>query len=336
MEKEISDKRLSTIGYDVLRIISAFVVVSFHFSLHVMKVKNTSFGYFDIFVGRAVAIFFIVSGATLWLNNKDTSIKDFAIKRVKSIYPLFWICYVPLAIERIIKSKSLSLGLNPLKYILSIFGLDGYFLCISPNYYILGEWFLGAIIIIYVMFPLIRFCIKKNIYVTTFIILALYILTYVTGVGEINNVYNFFTYLFYFYVGILYEETKGKSWVEKIAWLLLVIVPFCRGWSDLQKFIQAFAFVVCINISTEFLYKKEILQNHRTVCSIIIKAGSLTYLVFLIHQVFLTRIGEKLLRMMPNTKLAYGCSVLCIVIFSYLINELFLKVKKTISRKGKV
>ena len=37
---------------------------------------------------------------------------------------------------------------------MSIFGLDGYFAYRFPGYYIVGEWFLGAIVFLYILYPI--------------------------------------------------------------------------------------------------------------------------------------------------------------------------------------
>lgn len=58
--------------------------------------------------------------------------------------------------------------------ILTVFGLDGYFLYKGVNYYILGEWFLGALVLIYLLYPLLLFCMEKSEILSSIIVFALY------------------------------------------------------------------------------------------------------------------------------------------------------------------
>lgn len=38
--------------------------------------------------------------------------------------------------------------------LLSLLGMDGYFQYRGPNYYLIGEWFFGAIVFLYILYPL--------------------------------------------------------------------------------------------------------------------------------------------------------------------------------------
>ena len=93
-------------GYDIVRFFSTIIIVFFHFSLelHITSYKGyTNYlctfrnGGFGIV---AVALFFLLSGATLIKNNRDICISNFYKKRFFNIFPLFWICYVPLFFVR--------------------------------------------------------------------------------------------------------------------------------------------------------------------------------------------------------------------------------------------
>lgn len=117
----------------------------------------------NIYIGGfGVALFFIISGASLmYVYDEKCELKNFYKKRFLSLYPMFWIAYTIAFLYQFYMGK----GINPLvprrNIILSILGMDGYLSQVVPTFYILGEWFLGCIILIYIIFPLLRYCIKR-------------------------------------------------------------------------------------------------------------------------------------------------------------------------------
>ena len=56
-------------------------------------------------------------------------------------------------------------------------GLDGYFSYETETYYLVGEWFLGALIIIYMLFPIILYLFRKSAAATTGGAAILYLFT---------------------------------------------------------------------------------------------------------------------------------------------------------------
>ncbi len=80
-----------------------------------------------------------------------------------AIYPLFWVTYILLAvpIALLLPAKYFS-GKNPVSLFLTVIGLDGFLVYKIPNYYLIGEWFLGCIIILYVFFPVIHHLFHRN------------------------------------------------------------------------------------------------------------------------------------------------------------------------------
>ena len=129
--------------------------------------------------GTFVAIFFIISGAALWYNyNKPFGIKgilNFYKKRALSLYPYF---YVAWAIMYVINSKKLGIwdwGGPKSNYLYTLFGMDGYFSYLGQNYYCLGEWFLGAIIWLYLLYPVLAFAFRKFRIPATMLITFFYV-----------------------------------------------------------------------------------------------------------------------------------------------------------------
>ncbi|NLC92595.1 MAG: acyltransferase family protein [Treponema sp.] len=147
-EKKITEPRRRELGFDVIRIISAFFVASIHFSSIYISYGLT--GLSSIFLADntihlgtlSVTLFFVLSGAVLYRNNRNTPVLSFYKKRWLGIFPLFYFCYIPLRIFICINQKSIFFGLNPAKYLLTLFGLDGYFIFFPTTIILLvnGFW----------------------------------------------------------------------------------------------------------------------------------------------------------------------------------------------------
>ena len=60
------------------------------------------------------------------------------------------------------------------RILLSLFGVDGYFSYKIPNYYQVGEWFLGAIVMLHAVYPLLSFAVNKNKFAMPLLLLGGY------------------------------------------------------------------------------------------------------------------------------------------------------------------
>lgn len=212
------------IPFDFIRAICAIGIVAFHFFCH------TSNRDFLLFYNNAncdwgyviVNIFFILSGAAIYYNNSMiSSLKKFYYKRWKSLFPMFYISFFIFFLFSIIKTHNVFYGGNPLKLLLTLFGLDGYTVEIIPNYYILGEWFLGAIIILYVLYPVVLKAFNKAQYATTIVCMALFILCLFVDLTGISTSRKVFSCLISFEFGMLIMKNR-KLLTNK----LIVIVSF--------------------------------------------------------------------------------------------------------------
>jgi len=95
----------------------------------------------------------------MYTYQNDFSLKRYVKKRFLSIYPMFWVAYAIVFLFYLYKYYAINPFSQPAPkwtFLLSIIGMDGYYVALIPNYYILGEWFLGAIVIFYCIFPILR------------------------------------------------------------------------------------------------------------------------------------------------------------------------------------
>ena len=150
---------------DFIRAISICLIIIYHYNLLTLKlqVSDNAVLWKETLLGViGVSLFIILSGASLMLSTKeDYNTKTFVKKRFLSIYPLFWVTYATTFLTFIIIHHKLPVSAPPLTFLLTIVGLDGFLLYALPNYYLLGEWFLGFIIIMYMIFPFLRYLFTK-------------------------------------------------------------------------------------------------------------------------------------------------------------------------------
>ncbi|MCI5144844.1 MAG: acyltransferase, partial [Candidatus Electrothrix sp. AR3] len=154
-----------------------------------------------------VSLFIILSGASLALSTRyNYSILNFYRKRFFAIFPLFWLTYLLAFIAKSIFFQSENFAeANPLTFILTIFGIDGFLFYKIPNYYLIGEWFLGCIIILYILFPLIRFFFEKN---KLLLLLGSFIFCIV-----LQKIYSFDMLLMRFPLFRIFEFIFGMYWI---------------------------------------------------------------------------------------------------------------------------
>ena len=172
---------------DFIRAIAAVLIVITHFNARYMFI-GTEEAYskmvigidtFNLYIGAlGVALFFIISGMALMMTYENgLSLKTFYQKRFWSIYPMFWIAYLAAFLHQFYCYRAINQGIPKQNIIFSVLGLDGYLLnCNVPVFYILGEWFLGFIIMFYILFPLLRWGVIKHPVVTAIITVGLYVL----------------------------------------------------------------------------------------------------------------------------------------------------------------
>jgi len=167
---------------DVLRVLAMFFVITYHFGceyaaagLPFINLFCTTSNY--DFGNIAVTIFIALSGGLLYKRYGDIGrdLKTFYVKRAKAIYPPFWILslYIPLSMIRhlVTDGSAFFLG-NPVSLLLTVIGFDGYVKLFGiSTYAFCGDWFVGAIVLLYLLYPLLAKC-YRNFPVVTLIVLA--------------------------------------------------------------------------------------------------------------------------------------------------------------------
>lgn len=163
--------------YDLLRIISSFLVVFYHMliQLHLdglCPVESVNGWYENAnmhIATLAVSLFFMLSGAGLTLSaGKGIELKAYYKGRFLRLLVPFYVVNLAFYALVLVKTGHLpgvfSMGIPAWRYIFTLIGLDGWVLIHGlPTFYnSIGEWFLGALIILTVLFPLLWYCMNRQ------------------------------------------------------------------------------------------------------------------------------------------------------------------------------
>ena len=102
--------------------------------------------------------------------------------------------------------------------------MDGYLRYRFKTNYLIGTWYLGAIIIIYIMYPLLSLMMNLNILTINFIVSLGYIFMNKTNYFIIIKHRNIITCVNSFYFGMLTIKGKNLFIKKKISFIIFLIL----------------------------------------------------------------------------------------------------------------
>lgn len=334
------ENKVRLYGADFVRTYAMLLIILFHAFIQMgsfnigkypfVNFANGNFGF------RGVTLFFALSGALLCYRNASVklNIKEigtFYKKRWLSIFPAFYLVWLGEYIHRVLINRSFFFNGNPLSMILSLFGMDGYFsYLVQKNYYIIGEWFLGAIIILYLLFPLINACFQKNAHITLIIAALCSYLPIGLSFWKIIIDRNIFICLLSFVFGMYYIKYREKI-INRITFIIAVIldvVLLCVHISDFYyiRLVSGYlAFVVLYELGSYIMTNEKI---KRPICFL----SDISYEVFLVHHLVIGNIISDPRPMSLYTQWAF---VVYTVIYSGAMGWLVHSIAKYIMKKAK-
>ncbi|MDE6314601.1 MAG: acyltransferase [Lachnospiraceae bacterium] len=327
MAEEGTKGKERIVWLDIVRAFAVVLIILTHFNdtLKMMSITIAGKHYLvpSVFANGSfgtlgVSLFFLISGAALmYTYDKELKLSTYYWKRWKGIYPAFWICYAGAFLYYFWKRKGIAFQAEKWTFFLTVLGFDGYTAYRIENYYILGEWFLGCIVLMYLMFPLIRKLYHKNAYLT----FVAYTLFYVVFVWfypfEMSIVRNLFTRLLDFLFGmlIIYKGKRENSWVLVLNLLLFVILLFyevpLHGMYGISL-IGISCFMVLVGMS-KWIKSPLFIQ----LCQ---KLGKYSYTIFLVHHVIITDVLRRFMGVeltMPEGIVLFGMVSIMIVLVSW-------------------
>lgn len=153
-------------AFDLVRCVAIFLVLAHHFTNGNVSVVPKSWSFNGFSIGSlGVSMFFILSGAALRYSDEGKySLGRFVRSRFFSIFPIFWVGFAGAHLVYYLHfwgGGSPFLGIPKWKLVFSLLACDGWLGFLGPNFCVIGEWFLGCIIIIYAFYPIIRRLVEK-------------------------------------------------------------------------------------------------------------------------------------------------------------------------------
>lgn len=160
--------------FDAIKLIAVIFVFVCHFARtleyyqisYTLKLLPDSI--FSVYTGSVgCALFFIVSGASLFYVYQDNlDLKTYFIKRFKGIYPMFWISFLIFFCVQFYIDGGYHFNIPISRSLFTFAGFDGTMAFFCNTFYTVGEWFLGILIIMYLIFPIVRKWVDEFPYAT--------------------------------------------------------------------------------------------------------------------------------------------------------------------------
>ena len=291
---KFAKKRNSLTSINFARAICCLGIIVYHYFCHSKKkhvtlfytTSNSSCGFIY------VTCFFSISGIVLYYNYPNNiSIKRFYFKRWKSIFPAYYLCFIYFYQNNVFKYKKFFYHGNWKKLILSLFGMDGYLMYKYKTYYLIGDWFTGAIIIIYYLYPIIVYIFNKNKFLIPIFLFFGFVIMTETNYFEILFRENLITCISSFYFGMIFINYKNYFLNKRVIYMSFFINFFLYFKKVYSYFhfplfiyqLQGFTFLIIL------IYLGKIIMNSR-LKSFFNEISRLSYYIFLFHHITIMKV----------------------------------------------
>ena len=241
---------------------------------------------FGIYLGDfGSSLFFIVSGASLALTvPPQQDPLTFYKKRAKAIYPLFWLAWAVCFSLRFLAKPGYYAAAKTPTLLLTVLGLDNFAVAagwVGADFACVGEWFLGSILFLYLLFPLLQRGLARRPWLTWAVALAVCLPVHLAGWDAKLVAVHLLEFLF----GMQFLRLPARAKAVLVA-LCAAAVPLCAGFDS-----KLACAACCAAVFTLLAWAARWLDRPwpRALCA---KAAKLSYAVFLVHHVLIQRMVE--------------------------------------------
>ena len=324
------EKKKKIFYLDFIRVISMLMIVTYHFYVHFAENNIIGIKIFsnDKWGMIGVTLFFMISGASLIYNyGENLDIKKYAKKRFLGIYPMFWIAYLLVFIYIFYGCKKILWDLPTNKLGISLLAMDGYLSPYTETFYLIGEWFLGCIVLIYILFPILRTLFNK--YPKTFFIVSTIInfallIFYRNGIMPINKNLIVCTYSFILGMYIIKYIKNFKLWQMLITLSIAIIAYFIPANNiNIKVLIANF---IGYNLFIVLGYIGQKIENI-TIQKIFVTISKYSYAVFLVHHYIIMKVENTF----QNTNLKLE-ETICLYITCWIVISICAKILYMINK----
>ncbi len=296
---------------DFIRVIAVLSIILFHFhpaafiagaapeTIPVLTILRQPLG--DL----GVTLFIVVSATALMTSTATRfSAADFYVKRFLAIFPSYWIAYLVVAVLLFASRGNWAAGVAPWKFAFTTAGLDGFLLHDRPSFYLVGEWFVGFILCLYALFPVLQRGVLVRPLSTAFAIGGVFVFLHF-------NYQQFFTLLenrnpllrlpeFFFGLCFLrYFKPRLGLWASASAVCLAMLVFWTPPLSS-----QVYGIVLGIACFTALAYVSERPSIPAAVAGFLGTASKYSFLAFLVHHQIIEAVRARFVLPVGPTKAA--------------------------------
>lgn len=292
----MSSKKAHIESFDFIRSVTAWIIIIYHFAnLCTQSAQHADFPFLLTHANgvwgenTSVNIFFILSGASLYYNHpdfKEYSLKRYYFDRFKGIFPMFYMLWFFLFYQRAAALGNLFYNGSPKYLLLTLFGMDGYFFFRFPqSYYIIGEWFLGALILLYILYPLLTWCMRHCKILTT-VVLGAGTLAFHWQIPffQIPREHNLIVCLFAFWLGMIFMEYRdilSAKWITMVFGGIALILIFIKMPFDSFLCTQ----LIAVGLFLLFYHLGSIVMRFRHLHTFFAYTSRNSYAIFLLQHV---------------------------------------------------
>ena len=287
-------KRLAYL--DIIRIVACLCILIIHFDASICgydTIGNFTYiqnslmpnAYWGVYLGDiGTGLFFLLSGACLeYTGNVFSSLsldrlKSFYYKRCKSLYPMYWIAWIGALI---LTGTQFSGG--AIKWLPpSIIGIDGYLGTLGLSgafmYYRVGEWFLGCIICLYLIYPFLAYFFGKHLYLTVLVSLVIY----AVGISRLYPAWFIFQ-IPYVLMGIFFMRYARTALNFKLFLFTIILILFRM---QFDSYLHPWTKAILLNwaLFVAIVFISEMLPIHNPkILDRLSYWSFMTYPMFLVH-----------------------------------------------------
>lgn len=283
----------------------------------------------------ACGLFILISGATISINKRNEGIIEFYKKRLLRVLIPFYIAYIIYFIIKVFTNHTIFIfgGVPKWRFIFTIFGMDEYLSANGIRTFSLGvgEWFLGCIILCYLVYPLLYKVHKKNRLVT-FILMTIYYVLINLNYDKFNfkivSYMNFLCQIYNFYLGIAIADTGMLKKIKK--WSLAVTIPiilffyFCSVNIPMPDNFKTT--IVIVSLLITFYQFEDLLSNSVILKKVIMIFNEISLEIFLVHHFIIYQVDY----MLGYRRLS-GVETLAVIIGNFILTILLSIIVKKIS-----
>lgn len=326
---------------DLIRAVALVCILIIHFNASVtgyFTYPSRLFGSIlpgGIYLGDfGSSLFFMVSGAALLYTAKDPfAVRAFYRKRAAAVYPMFWLAWLICFPIRFLTKPGLYAGAHTITLVLTVLGLDNFAVAggwISQDFACVGEWFLGSILFLYLVFPFLKKGLAHRPALTWAAALAVCLPVHLLGWdGHLLGVH-----LLEFLFGMTFVRLRRiRPWLALaiLAWPALLPLKGILDAKLLCALVSAAVFIALCGISGR-------LENAatRSVCRLLTKYA---YAVFLVHHVLILKMVEGFdlsVLSRRDTVLLFGIYLLAVAAASWALFRLDGAVRRGIGDFAKI